>query len=104
MPRSDLWYDPGTTLVALNKVDARQPNGTGLARRIEGVHELLTKRTPSRCRTPNVTLNCLGPPPAPSGASSPLAYHSCAGVAWQRCLVVHNYQACPKVRLSGWTG
>jgi len=22
MPRSDLWYDPGTTLVALNKVDA----------------------------------------------------------------------------------
>ena len=26
-------------------------------------------------------------------------FRSCAGAVWMRCLAVHNYEACPRVRL-----
>lgn len=88
-----------TTLIwhnghALNKLDhGRGPNAShGLAARIRAFHQLLMRDTPSRCQTPNTTLNCQTP-----------AFRGCGGAAWHRCLVVHNYNACPRVRLgSSW--
>ena len=83
-----------TTLIwhnghALNKLDAGRPNVSGLAHRIETLHKLMAN-TSTRCYTPNVTLNCAAP------------FESCAGAEWRRCLVVHNYGACARVRLTTW--
>ena len=96
-----------TTLIwhnghALNKADAGLPNNTGslaLAQRIEALHELM-QRTPGRCDSPNTTLNCL----SSSSPSAPISqrFHTCAGAALDRCLVVHAYSACPKERLYEW--
>ena len=89
----------------LNKADAAMPPGEGalaLARRIESLHELMVVRTPGRrCDSPNTTLNCLSSP-ATTGGPPPRHFHTCAGVALERCLVVHHYTACPKVRISEW--
>ena len=76
-----------TTLVwhnghALNKFDTAHPNSSGLPGRIESLHALM-QRTPSRCETPSVTLNCLSDSPPKR------EFHSCAGAHWDRCLVVH---------------
>lgn len=85
-----------TTLIwhnghSMNKYDHGHPNGTGLAQRIENVHRRMTLPETRRCDSPNVTLNC-------GGDGSP-PWRSCVGAEWERCLVVHNYEACPKNRL-----
>ena len=90
-----------TTLVwhnghALNKhdkhADALTPNSSHLADRIRSVHSLMQRNTSRHCHTPNVTLNC----------NTPTFFRSCGGALWDRCLVVHNYEACPRMKLKEW--
>ena len=89
-----------TTLIwhnghALNKVDARHPNASGLGPRIRAVHAFMRRNASRHCHTPNVTLNCN---PLPKSTH----FRGCGGAAWERCLVVHNYEACARIKLSDW--
>lgn len=102
-------YPAHTSSLAWHNGHNLRANGSdGVASRLARVHESLSRQP---CHTPSVELNCQGhrggrkARPADgdewvrSGALTGL-WPACSGARWERCLVVTNYTACPKVRAS----